>query len=782
MTTKIKTSNKLIFGKFKLQKQIGEGSFGKVYSGINEKTQEPVAIKIEPKSNSLKFLKSEALFLFMLKGVGIPKLKAFGTYKKYNILVESLLGDSLLTILKKFKNKLTLKDSLMIAIQVIERLEYLHSKYLIHRDIKPANLLVGCDDPYIIYLIDFGLCKKYRSTRTGKHVKFSYTNYYNGTASFASINALRGFQISRRDDFESAAYTLIYLMQGFLPWDLIKGKTKFERIKKIFEMKFSTKPEELCKNLPKEMMIFLQYSKSLDFEQEPDYKYCYSLFNNALERNGYSNDLIFSWIQDPEMKERLIYMKDKTDRNIGGKKRRLSPQSQLFNLLLNSSELKKSNQSFKVLDSLNNSKESDNPLNSYKSIINQTSNDILSYKYKNDNIFANKITKSKLNHHKNYRILCLESASNNNSIEKKLSSNTSSNLVQSYVLNSRNKIKKHIRIPLTSTNSNYMNLNKRKIMISTNDSRGTRKGSPKKNLISYTTTDSNNNINSKNNSSLNIVLNNIGRANKDKNPKYIKIVQNNITSRDINMIINSNNLFNIKKNDNKKHITNKKYSKQTIKVDLNDILLKRKLKKLNYGKIFQIKQRLIKNNNSNLNKTNDIAFKTIEKNPMNRIRINERRHLGIVGKILSNNLKDIYSSYMKKSHTINTNNNNRYNQSVRRQRRIQENNLPLNLNSILNLNKSSNSNSNKLRYKNNTDMKNNTKQRIKNVIRLNNNNNKNPIKNNNNSNYNSKSNINPRNNQFNISNNVSYIYKAKKYNSIKKQLEEHLYNLNSDYK
>ena len=79
-------------------------------------------------------------------------------------------------------------------------------------------------------------------------------------------------------------------------------------------------------------------------------------------------------------------------------------------------------------------------------------------------------------------------------------------------------------------------------------------------------------------------------------------------------------------------------------------------------------------------------------------------------------------------------------------------------------------------------MKNNTKQRIKNVIRLNNNNNKNPIKNNNNSNYNSKSNINPRNNQFNISNNVSYIYKAKKYNSIKKQLEEHLYNLNSDYK
>ena len=160
MATKITTSKQLIFGKFKLLKEIGEGSFGKVYSGINIKTKEPVAIKLEPKSLPLNFLKSEAFYLFILKGVGIPKLKAFGMYKKYNVLVENLLGDSLYTILRKYKNKLPLKDSLMIAIQIIERLEYLYSKYLIHRDIKPTNLLIGHDDPYIIYLIDYGLCKK----------------------------------------------------------------------------------------------------------------------------------------------------------------------------------------------------------------------------------------------------------------------------------------------------------------------------------------------------------------------------------------------------------------------------------------------------------------------------------------------------------------------------------------------------------------------------------------------------------------------------------------------
>ena len=63
MATKITILKQLIFGKFKLLKEIGEDSFGKVYSGINIKTQEPVAIKLESKSLPLDFLKSEAFYL-----------------------------------------------------------------------------------------------------------------------------------------------------------------------------------------------------------------------------------------------------------------------------------------------------------------------------------------------------------------------------------------------------------------------------------------------------------------------------------------------------------------------------------------------------------------------------------------------------------------------------------------------------------------------------------------------------------------------------------------------
>ena len=146
------------------------------------------------------------------------------------------------------------------------------------------------------------------------------------------------------------------------------------------------------------------------------------------------------------MKKRLSYMKDKTYTNIGPKKRRSSPQIRLFNSLLNSFELKKSNQSLKIFDSLNNSKESDFMVNSVRSKINLTSNDTLKYKFKKDNILTNKtniITNSKHTRHKNYIRICLESSSNiNNSIEKNQSANTISNLAVSYTHNGWKKIKK----------------------------------------------------------------------------------------------------------------------------------------------------------------------------------------------------------------------------------------------------------------------------------------------------------------------------------------------------
>ena len=134
--------------------------------------------------------------------------------------------------------------------QIIDRIQWVHSKYIVHRDIKPDNFLIGRKDPNIIYLIDFGLSKKYKSSKTGKHIRFSFTGKLTGTVRFASANALRGGEQSRRDDLESIGYMIIYFMRGKLPWQGVVGNKKMERYIKIYKMKKNVPPEDLCRSLP----------------------------------------------------------------------------------------------------------------------------------------------------------------------------------------------------------------------------------------------------------------------------------------------------------------------------------------------------------------------------------------------------------------------------------------------------------------------------------------------------------------------------------------------------
>ena len=165
----------IFFNKYKLQKLINKSAFSYVYQGINIKNKELVAIKLEDRIAMNNILESEAYILFNLKGIGIPNLISYGKNRKYNILVEELLGPTLNDLLKlrQIKNGFSIKDICMIALQGLDRLEFIHSKKIIHRDIKPHNFLIGKKDDKIIYLIDFGFARKYKSSRTGKFIKFT---------------------------------------------------------------------------------------------------------------------------------------------------------------------------------------------------------------------------------------------------------------------------------------------------------------------------------------------------------------------------------------------------------------------------------------------------------------------------------------------------------------------------------------------------------------------------------------------------------------------------------
>ena len=175
--------NRIIFKKYKIKKLMCKSVFSNVYEGINIKENIPVALKIE-KKGKYELLETEAYLLMHLKGFGIPEVISFGKYGNYKVLVEELLGPTVEDLWEKIafkkdpfgRKNMFLKDICMLAIQGLDRLEFIHSKNILHRDIKSKNFIIGKKEPNIIYIIDFGFSKKYRSSRTGKHLKFSYIN------------------------------------------------------------------------------------------------------------------------------------------------------------------------------------------------------------------------------------------------------------------------------------------------------------------------------------------------------------------------------------------------------------------------------------------------------------------------------------------------------------------------------------------------------------------------------------------------------------------------------
>ena len=262
--------NKIIFKKYKLIKKIGQGTFGSIYEGINLLTKEPVSVKLEDRSQN-NILEFEGYTLYTLKGYGIIDLITFGRNKNYNMMVQPLLGDSLYKIFINLKKKFTLKDICLIGLQCLDRIEWVHKKNFIHCDVKPENFLMGKKDPRVIYLIDFGLSKKYRSERTKKHIKFSITKNLIGTPRFASVNALKGYELSRRDDLESFCYMILFFILKKLPWQGIKCETQAKRYKKICEIKESFNIENYREIIPMQIAEIFKYVKKLSFIEDPDY-------------------------------------------------------------------------------------------------------------------------------------------------------------------------------------------------------------------------------------------------------------------------------------------------------------------------------------------------------------------------------------------------------------------------------------------------------------------------------------------------------------------------------
>jgi len=183
---------------------------------------------------------------------------------------------------------------------MLQRIEYLHTNSFIHRDMKPDNFLVGVGKKqHTLYMIDYGLAKRYRDARTGEHIPFREDKSLTGTARYASVNAHLGKEQSRRDDLEAIGFILVYFLKGSLPWQGLQAHAKMNKEDKyqlILKKKMATTIEALSRGCPQELADYLNYCRKLRFDEKPDYAMLRKIFKDLAHKQGIDYDQNYDWV------------------------------------------------------------------------------------------------------------------------------------------------------------------------------------------------------------------------------------------------------------------------------------------------------------------------------------------------------------------------------------------------------------------------------------------------------------------------------------------------------
>ncbi|KAI4387396.1 hypothetical protein MLD38_005234 [Melastoma candidum] len=285
---------------YKVERKLGKGGFGQVYVGrrISAGSSSDITYGAGAVEVALKFEHRSSkgcnygppyewqVYSTLGGSHGVPRVHYKGRQGDYYVMVMDMLGPSLWDVWNNNSHTMSVEMVACIAIEAISILEKIHSKGYIHGDVKPENFLLGprgSPDEKKLFLVDLGLATKWRDSSTGNHVDYDQRpDVFRGTVRYASVHAHLGRTGSRRDDLESLAYTIIFLLRGRLPWQGYQGENKgFLVCKK----KMATSPETLCCLCPMPFRQFVEHVVNLKFDEEPKYAKYISLFDGIVGPN-----------------------------------------------------------------------------------------------------------------------------------------------------------------------------------------------------------------------------------------------------------------------------------------------------------------------------------------------------------------------------------------------------------------------------------------------------------------------------------------------------------------
>ena len=287
--------------KTRLLKLMNGGSFGQIFLGESVNTGNKVAVKIEHPGQIEQLLYEGQVYRKLQGGPGIPDVTWYGMHgSMFNALVMELLGPSLQDLFVENNKKFSLKTVLLLIDQMIDTIQFMHERDFVHRDISSNNFMTGLGaNSDKLYLIDFGLAKKFRSSPgfgTGKRgFTFRYARPMVGTARFCSTFCQKGEEEARRDDMESLGFLWIYLLQGHLPWQGLHVDSHSEKMEKIYSLKLTTPLTELCEGLPEEFSTYLTFVRGMSQYDMPNYEAIKQMFRGVAKREGIEYDFVYDW-------------------------------------------------------------------------------------------------------------------------------------------------------------------------------------------------------------------------------------------------------------------------------------------------------------------------------------------------------------------------------------------------------------------------------------------------------------------------------------------------------